>query len=125
MTAQEKWKTTIRCMELVRAHYIPLKEGRASVGRIASSRQLRRWLHAVERAHQSLKSRRSKSSARARRDWLAARVIELMIFEGAGEERIRRSLSGARTLHQRYVGALTEEAVQAVCRAAQEEGLFE
>ena len=128
MTAQEKWMTTIRCMELVRANYHLLRgDGAYRTGDLRRRRRLRaleKWMEAIDKAYGELRMRRGKSQARARHDWLVARAIELMVFDNAGGEALRTHLSGPRPLNQRYVDGIAEAAVKAVEKAAEEAGLL-
>ena len=128
MTAQEKWMTTIRCMELVRANYHLLRsDGGCRAGEIRRRRRIRaleRWLEAIDRAYAELRVRRGKSQARARHDWLVARAIELMVFDNADGKALRTHLSGPRPLNQRYLDGIAEAAVKAVEKAAEEMGLL-
>lgn len=128
MTTQEKWMTTVRWMELVQANYHLLRAGGAprpgDMRRRRRLRMLEKWLEAVEQAHAELRVRRGKSQARARRDWLIARAIELMVFDQAGTTALRTHLSGPRPLNQRYVDGIAEAAVKAVEAAAEASGLL-
>ena len=128
MTAQEKWVLTIRCIEAVRANYHLLRErelpARIDVRRRQRIRSLSKWRDAIDDAYRALRSRRGKSAARARHDWLVARMLALMVYEAASPQTIRRSLSPGREVHERYSDALGEYAIKAVVESAEKRGLF-
>ncbi len=125
MTAQERWVTTMYYMKLVCENYARIGKGEAY--RITHGKdrrevqKIRRWCRAVEQAYRTLRLRKGKSAARAQRDWLVARLIEGMMLGG---EVAGKRFSGRHSLNQRYVDALMKEAVMAVQKAAQEEGLL-
>ena len=127
MTAQEKYLTTVQCMRLVSANYHLIKRKSAKGGEpLAARRKLRaleKWLEAIDSAHAGLKRKAGKSMARVRKDQLVARVIEMMVFEQAGKERMRQNM-GCRPVTGRYVDGLMEEGIQAVMEAAQRKGLL-
>ena len=128
MTAQEKWVRTIYYMKLVCANYTRIRKGEAY--RITGGKdrreiqEMRKWCRAIDRALRTLRLRKGKSAARARRDWLVAHLIESLMLGGEDGERIRRDISGHYLLNRRYMDAMWKEAVAAVQKAAQEEGLL-
>jgi hypothetical protein len=127
MTAQEKWIMTIRYMEMVRANYHLLHECRPSAAEIRYARRmhgLRKWREAIDAAYRKLREKRGKSAARARHDWLVARMLELMVFDAASDQMIRHSITPGKTVHQRYADALKESAVRAVMLSAEGMGLL-
>ena len=128
MTAQEKWVMTIRCMEAVRANYHLLRErelpARIDLRRRQRIRGLYKWRDAIDDAYRSLRSKRGKSAARARHDWLTARMLSLMVYEAASPQTIRISLAPGRQVHERFSEALTQCAIQAVVQSAEAKGLF-
>ncbi len=125
MTAQEKWVMTMQYMELVRANYHLLHERAADIRHARRVQGLRKWREAIDRAYRKLREKRGKSAARARHDWLVARMLELMVFDAASEQAILCSITPGKTVHQRYADALRESAIKAVVQSAQEMGLLE
>ena len=126
MTSQEKWVTTLRYMQQLRLNYSRLKrDGRVKPGGRQRNQRLTRWLEAVEEVYRRLRSREGKSMARARKDWLIARTIEIMVFNGEMNLNMRTDLAGPRPLTRSYVDALAEQAILAVEAQAEEMGLFE
>lgn len=126
MTAQEKWVMTIRYMQHVRVNYKHLKQdGRVKIGRRQRNQRLSRWLEAIETVYERLRSRKGKSMARARKDWLIARTIEIMVFSGDQNLNMRTDLTGPRPLTRSYVDSLSEEAILAIEAQAEEMGLLE
>lgn len=128
MTLQEKYGRTIQWMRLVSANYQVLKYGgagrRAEGDRRRTIRQLEKWLRLIEDVVKNLKRSAGKSSAKARKDRLVARVIEMAVFEQAGNEKLRLYLTGPRPLNQRYVDKLMEEAIWEILGAAIRGGLL-
>lgn len=129
MLEQQKWEMVERNMRLVRTHYLYLKEveaGRSvSMQRRQQVRMLRRWLQAINRAYEALRCKEGKSAARAQRDWLVSRYIEMAVYDRGNEEDVRMHLTGrGRMLNQRYAEEIKEEAMKAVRKAAEEEGLI-
>lgn len=128
MTAQEKWVMTIRCMETVRANYHMLRgdkpPARIDIRRRQRIRSLYKWRDAIDDAYRRLRSRRGKSAARARHDWLTARMLSLMVYEAASPQTIRVSLAPGREVHERFSDALMQCAIKAVVESAEEKGLF-
>jgi hypothetical protein len=126
MTAQEKWDATMYYMNLVGENYTRIKKGetyRITHGKDRQEVQnIRRWCRVIEGVYRTLRFRTGKSAARAQRDWLIARRIEMMML-GSGMQ-AGKMKSGRHTLNQRYVDELTREAVLAVQKAAQAEGLL-
>ena len=125
MTAQEKWVMTIRNMQQVRVNYRLLcRERKLKMGRGPRHPRLMKWLEAVEAAYTALRSRKGKSAARARKDWLIARTIEMMVFEG-GKSGLKTGLTGQRrVLSQQYVDRMAEEALRMIMKEAWEAGLL-
>lgn len=118
---------TIRYIELVRANYHLLHEKSPSAAKIRRTRSvqgLRPWKEAIDRAYRKLRDKRGKSAARARHDWLVARMLELMVFDAASDQAIRYSLTPGKTVHQRYADVMRESAIKAVEQSAQEMGLL-
>lgn len=124
MTAQEKWVMTIRYMRQVRANYTRLNRDRKKMGGRQRNQKLYQWLEAIEEVYRQLRSRKGKSSARARRDWLVARSIEIMVFNGEMNLNMRTDLAGPRPLTRSYVDALEEAAILAVEAQAEKMGLL-
>lgn len=125
MTAQEKWTTTIRYMQLVRANYMLLKrDGRVKTGARQRNQKLTKWLEVIESVFRQLRRREGKSLARARKDWLISRTIEIMVFRGEANLNMRTDLAGPRPLNRSYVDALAEEAIRAVEEQAEKMGLL-
>lgn len=87
-------------------------------------RLLADWLEVIENTFRALRRREGKSSARIKHDWLMARTLELMVFDGADREKIRQALSWPRPVTYGYVEALVKDAVGAVAEKAQEAGLI-
>lgn len=83
-----------------------------------------KWKEAIDNAYRALREKRGKSAARARHDWLIARMLELMVYEAADDRAIRRSLAPGRVVHQRYADALSEAAIKAVMESAERLGLL-
>ncbi len=128
MTRQDQWVMTVNCVKLVRANYRLLREGgslRATGVRRRQLRRLGRWLTVIDGVYAGLRRQRGKSGARARQDWLIARTIEMMVYDNADGERMRRHLAGPRMLNEQYVGRLTDAAIREIQAAAEEAGLFE
>ena len=125
MTAQEKWTATLRYMQLVRANYMQLKrDGRVKIGMRQRNQKLMKWLEVIESVFRQLRSREGKSMARARKDWLIARTIEIMVFKSKENLNMRTDLTGPRPLSRSYVDALAEEAVRAIAEQAEKAGLL-
>ncbi|MBQ2956215.1 MAG: hypothetical protein IJE08_07125 [Clostridia bacterium] len=127
MTKQEQWLKTLRALHLIRKNYTALRAGnsyRLTGLKRRQMRELIRWLTVVDRVYDRLRRKKNKSPARARQDWLIARVIELTIYSDLDEERIRQHLTGPRPLTHAYIGKLTEAAALEIQAAAAEEGLF-
>ena len=125
MTAQEKWVMTIRYMQQVRANYVHLKrDGRVKMGRRQRNQRLSQWMEVIEAVYHQLREKKGKSSARARRDWLIARTIEIMVFKGAMNLNMRTDLTGPRPLTRSYVDSLAEAAILAIEEKAEEAGLL-
>ena len=124
MTRQEKWIMTIRCMELVRSNYHLLHGNAPSMRHARQIHTIMKWKAAIDDACKALRERKGKSAARARHDWLVARMLMLMVYEAEDSGAIRRSLSPGKTVHQRYADALSESAVMAVLESAEKLGLL-
>lgn len=125
MTAQEKWVLTIRYMQLVKANYEQLRQDRrVKIGRQQRNQKLSKWLTVIESVYRRLRSREGKSMARARKDWLVARTIEIMVFSGKANLNMRTDLTGPRPLSRSYVDALAEEAIRTIAAQAEEAGLL-
>ena len=125
MTAQEKWVMTIRNMQQVRANYRLLcRERKLKMGRGPQHPRLMKWLEAVEAAYAALRSRKGKSAARARKDWLIARTIEIMVFSSDRNLNMRTDLTGPRALTRQYVDSLAEAAVLAIEAEAEKRSLL-
>ncbi len=124
MTRQEKWVMTIRCMELVRSNYHLLHGSAPSMRHARHRHTLLKWKAAIDDAYKMLRERKGKSAARARHDWLVARMLTLMVYEAEDSGAIRCSLSPGRTVHQRYADALSESAIMAVMESAEKMGLI-
>lgn len=129
MTEQEKWDVTERYLRLVRANYtLLLKEERGRGGSALHRRQmnrLKRWLSAVETAREQLKRKEGKSSAKARRDWLVARTLEMTVIEQASDEELRMHLTGSRKLNRRFTDDMRREGIRAVKTVAEAFGLLD
>ena len=125
MTAQEKWVTTIRNMQQVRVNYKLLcRERKLKMGSRRRHPVMMKWLEAIEEAYRELRARRGKSAARARKDWLVARTIEIMVFSSEKNLNMRTDLTGPRPLTRQYVDSLAAEAVRAIEAKAEEKGLI-
>ena len=125
VTTQEKWTATLRYMQLVRANYRNLKQdGRVKIGRRQRNEQLLKWKEVIESVYGRLRSREGKSMARARRDWLVARTIEIMVFRSREQMNMRTDLTGPRPLNRSYVDALAEEGIKAIVEQAEKAGLL-
>ena len=125
VTAQEKWVMTIRNMQQVSVNYRLLcRERKLKMGRGPRHPRLMKWLEAVEAAYAALRSRKGKSAARARKDWLIARTIEIMVFSSDRNLNMRTDLTGPRALTRQYVDSLAEAAVLAIEAEAEKRGLL-
>ena len=125
MTAHEKWMMTNRYIRLVREKYPLLsRAGGAKMGRRARNETLCRWLEVINRVHDRLRGRKGKSMARAKRDWLVARTIEMLVFERLAAVEMQQSLTGPRPVTRQYLDALIEEAVMAIRDEAETAGLL-
>ena len=125
VTAQEKWIMTMRNIQQVRVNYRLLcRERKLRMGRGHKHPRLMKWLEAIEAVHKQLKRRQGKSAARARKDWLIARTIEIMVFSCDKNLNMRTDLTGPRPLSRQYVDSLAEEAVLAIEAEAEKMGLL-
>ena len=125
MTTQEKWVLTNRNIQQVRVNYgLLMRERKMKMGKRHRHPKLMKWLEAIEEVHRALKSRGGKSAARARRDWLIARTIEIMVFSSNGNLNLRTDLTGPRPLTRQYVDSLAEAAVRLIEAEAEKRGLL-
>ena len=125
MTAQEKWEMTIRNMQQVRMNYgLLCRERKLKMGCRRRHPGMMKWLDAIEAAYKALRCRKGKSAARARKDWLIARTIEIMVFSCDKNLNMRTDLTGPRPLTRQYVDSLAEAAVLAIEEEAEKRGLL-
>lgn len=127
MTRFERERATIQYMNKVRKNYWLLKRkgGKGAQARRSERyRLLADWLEAIENTYRALRRREGKSAARMKHDWLVARTLELMVFDGADREKIRQALSWPRPVTEQYVDALVEDVIRAIEEKAQEAGLL-